>query len=202
MRDEEYRAIIFAGSEDRNREYKQSFPWQRSTHTNTMAKVTKTILAMANLQDGGHIIIGVEEDNNDPNKFIPSGLTDAHLQTYAFEEIADYVRPYADPFVRMYLDQIEMDGMTFVVITIPGFEGVPVICKRSHSNILSEGNIYYRPRGGRPRSEPISNYSDMRDLIDLSVDYGVRDFLARRKRVDSILATDEEQFDEELGDFS
>ena len=91
MANEEYRSIIYSSTEDRNREFKQSFPWQRSTHTNTMAKVTKTILAMANLRDGGHIVIGVEEDQNNPNLFNPVGVSQAHLETYSFEEIADFV---------------------------------------------------------------------------------------------------------------
>ena len=54
---EEYRAIIYAGSEDRNREYKQSFPWERNTHGGTMAKVTRTILAMSNLRDGQGLVL-------------------------------------------------------------------------------------------------------------------------------------------------
>jgi predicted HTH transcriptional regulator len=62
MSQEEYRSIIYAGSEDRNREYKRSFPWERSSHGTAMAKVTKSILAMSNVRDGGHIVIGVEED--------------------------------------------------------------------------------------------------------------------------------------------
>ncbi len=65
MNPEEYRTIIYANNEDRSREYKASFAWDKSIAGPTMAKVTKTILAMSNLRDGGHIIIGVNQVEND-----------------------------------------------------------------------------------------------------------------------------------------
>jgi uncharacterized protein (DUF849 family) len=73
---EEYRMIIYAGREDRSREYKQSFPWQRRGHGDTMAKIARTILAMSNLRDGGHIVVGVEDGT-----YLPKGMQAKHLST-------------------------------------------------------------------------------------------------------------------------
>jgi len=124
MSQEEYQSIIYAGSEDRNREYKESFPWDRRTHGETMAKVTKTILAMSNLRDGGHIVIGVNEGTS----YQSVGMQDDHLVTFSYDAIADFVRNYADPYARFALDVVTLDELNFIVIAVSGFDEFPVVC--------------------------------------------------------------------------
>lgn len=201
MNPEGYRPIIFAGREDRNREYKQSFSWDRSNRP-TMAKVTKTILAMSNLRDGGHIVIGVNEVSGIDVQFEAVGVQDDHLQTFSHDKVADFVRDYADPYVSFAVEYVQLDGMAFVVIAIAGFDEFPVICKKSYAEILSGATIYVRPRGGRPRSEPISNYSDLRELLDLATERGVRRFLQTQARANVSDLTDSQRFEEQLRDFS
>jgi len=197
----EWRSIIYAGAEDRNREYKASFPWNKDTDGATMAKVTKTILAMANLRDGGHIVIGVEEKGSE-GRFLAVGMKPEHLVTYSYDRVADFVKEYAEPYVRFDLDIVEVDKKEFVVISVEGFDQVPVICKRSFSDILSEGRVYIRPRSGRPRSAPLNRYVDMRELLDLATERGIRDFLERLHRVSPVSKFDDaEKFKAELGDF-
>ena len=152
----EWRSIIYANSEDRNREYKTSFPWDRSTNGKTMAKVTKTILAMSNLRDGGHIVIGVDELPN--GEYKPTGMQDPHLITYSCDVIADFVKEYAEPAAEFHFDIVRVDGMSFVILSVSGFLDVPVICRKSYNDILSEGAVYVRPRSGRPRSAPLARY--------------------------------------------
>ena len=43
--------------EERNLEFKCSMSWADAS---TKAKLTKSVLAMANLRDGGHVVLGVE----------------------------------------------------------------------------------------------------------------------------------------------
>jgi predicted HTH transcriptional regulator len=195
--EEEYRSIIYAGAEDRNREYKASFPWDRSTQGETMAKVTKTILAMSNLRDGGHIVIGVE----DGTPCQPVGMQADHLKTFSYDDVADFVQKYADPYVRFALDSISLDGLNFIVIAVTGFDEFPVVCRTSYGSILAESAVYTRPQGGRPRSAPISNYADMRELLDIAVERGIRRFIELRARVGLTGPTDAELFEQELGDF-
>ncbi|MCB0195684.1 MAG: ATP-binding protein [Anaerolineae bacterium] len=203
MSQEEYRSIIYAGSEDRNREYKSSFPWDRSTHGSPIAKVTKSILAMGNLRDGGHIVFGVEEISESGTSFNPIGMQNQHLRTFSYDTIADFVRNYAEPYVTFNLDQITLDEKNFIVISVIGFEENPVVCKKSYDNILAEGTVYIRSRSGRPRSEPLTNYPDMRELLDLAIERGVRRFLETQARVGNIISSnDEEQFNQQLVDFS
>jgi predicted HTH transcriptional regulator len=195
---EEYRAIIYAGSEDRNREYKQSFPWERSTHGKTMAKIVRTILAMSNLRDGGHVVIGVEEGIS----YQPTGMHVDHLETFSYDKVADFVRNFADPYAKFSLDVVHLDGVDFVVISVSGFDEFPVVCRSSYADILAEGAVYTRPRSGCPRSASISRYVDMRELLDLAVERGIRRFLGMQARVRSLGPTDAEQFAQQLVDFS
>jgi predicted HTH transcriptional regulator len=201
MSQEEYRQIIFAGSEERNREYKQSFPWCRSSDGSTMAKVVKSILAMSNLSDGGHIVIGVNETSETKGRYEPVGMQSDHLETFSSEAIADFVRNYADPYAKLDLDFVSFEGLDFIVISVSTFDETPVICKSSYGNVLSEGAIYIRSRSGRPRSEPVTLYADMRKLMDLAVDRGIRSFLERRSRVEVADSDDREKFEQQLADF-
>lgn len=203
MSEEEYRTIIFAGREDRNREYKRSFPWKAGkAHGETRAKVTKSILAMSNLRDGGHIVIGVEEASESGLDYTPAGMQDDHLQTFSYDKVADFVRNYADPYVTFDLDIVTLDGLDYVVIAVAGFEESPVICKKSYGDILSEGTIYVRSKSGRPRSEPVTIYPDTRELLDLAIERGIRRFLEMQARVGAIEAADKERFEHQLEDFS
>lgn len=202
--EEEYQTIIYAGKETRNREYKQSFPWNRTTHGSEMAKVTKTILAMSNLRDGGHIVIGVNETSNPTQPYIAEGLAGGNLVTFNYEVIADFVRNYAEPYVAFNVDIVENSttDASFVIIAVNGFQDYPVICKKSYADILHEGTVYVRPRGGRPQSGPILHYSDMRELLDIAVEKGVKRFLEIQARVGSLTNEDSELFEKQLDDFS
>lgn len=133
-----------------------------------MAKVAKTILAMSNLRDGGHIVIGVEQTSD--TQFTPTDMSDDHFETFSYDILADFVRNYADPYALFALEGVLIDNKKFVVIAVKGFDEFPVICKDNYAEILSNGTIYVRSRSGRPRSEPISNYADMRELADWAIE--------------------------------
>ncbi len=171
----EWAPIIFAGSEDRNREFKASFPWDKSTDGETMARVTKTVLAMSNLRDGGHILIGVKEDSNGHG--IPEGMQQNHTASYSYDLVADFVKQYAEPYARFSLDVVEEQGNTFIILSVTGFDEAPVICRKSYGDILHEGRVYVRPQSGRPRSEAVGTYVDMRELMDLAVEKRLRRYV-------------------------
>lgn len=69
-------------------------------------------------------------------------------------------------------------------------------------NILANSVIYYRPKSGRPRSEPISSYVDMRELMDLAVERGVKRYIQLQARVGTAGTSDQEAFQRQLSDFS
>lgn len=195
----EWSPIIFAGSEDRNREYKASFPWNRRTDGETMARVAKTILAMSNLRDGGHIVIGVKEDENGHGD--PEGMQPAHLATFSYDLIADFVKQYAEPYARFNLDVVQEQEEAFVILSVAGFDEVPVICRRSYGDVLSEGRVYVRPQSGRPRSEAVTAYIDMRELMDIGAEKRLRRYIEMISVASSPTDEDAGQFEQQMEGF-
>lgn len=68
MPDPIFLQLMEVGREERNLEYKQSTLWSREFG----ARLTKSILAMSNIRDGGHIIIGMKRHPDDT--YIPEGM--------------------------------------------------------------------------------------------------------------------------------
>ena len=58
MSDEALLEMVYHGREEQNLEYKQSISWQEPA---IKAKIAKSAMAMANLPDGGAIVVGVEK---------------------------------------------------------------------------------------------------------------------------------------------
>ena len=201
MTPDDARALIQAKREDRSREFKESFPWRREAAGETMARVSKTILAMSNLRDGGRIVVGVAEPVQGSTDWRPVGVDPDHLGTFSFDTVADFVRKYAEPYARFDLDIVELGSAKYVVIAVEGFDEVPVVCKVSYGHILAEGAVYVRPRSGRPRSEPVSNYADMRELLDLAVERGIRRFLRAQTVARAAQQVDEQLFSQQIKEF-
>ena len=93
-----------------------------------------------------------------------------------------------------------------MVIHVEEFADVPVLCKRAYDDVLRDGACYVRPRR-KPETTDIPTYADMRDLLDLAIEKGVRRLLAQAQRAGlavppeiTVVATDQELFDEQLGD--
>ncbi len=199
MTDQEIRFLIDRGHEERYLEYKESAPWEQLKH-----KVAKTCLAMANIRDGGTIIIGVEQGSTACN---PVGVNSTDLATYNEDDAQDFVNRYADPYVRLTLGQIEHQGNEFLFLHIQEFEKLPVVCKRDYPNVLKCSALYTRPYGGRPRTCSVQSQSEMREMIDVAIEKGLRGFLATAGKAGIVLGLqsdttdpDQEAFDEELGE--
>ena len=83
---------LVSQGEQRNVEFKQSMSW---TENETKVKITKTILAMSNLRDGGFIIIGVRESTI--GSFTIEGVSQEHDATLVHDDILAWVNSHADP---------------------------------------------------------------------------------------------------------
>lgn len=167
MTEDELRELLEAGEETPRREYKQSRPF---TDPVFQATLIRSILAMSNTRDGGHIIIGVEEQGN---SYVPTGMRQEDLNTYDRDTIKDTVGEYADPYVDFSVDTGLYQDKRFLVITVREFDEIPVICKKDGRD-LTRGTIYTRTRTRRPESARVSTQADMREIIELAVDKGVR----------------------------
>lgn len=138
-------------------EFKAAINWNVSTFV-------KDILAMANIVDGGAIIIGVEDGT-----FQRQGLTPDQIATYDYDTMRDQIDPFADPHVIFTCQVIQdSNGLSYVVIEVAPFEEMPVICRRDGADV-TVGTIYYRSRARRPASARVSRSEEMREIIESAI---------------------------------
>jgi hypothetical protein len=133
------------------------------------------------------------------------GILDADLSTWSYDELADSLAEYTDPGVNFDLDIIEYESKKFIVIIIHEFEDIPVLCKKNYPEVLRAGACYIRTRR-KPETLEIPTQADMRDLLDLAIEKGVRRFVAQARASGLSLSgqlppTDAELFNQQLEDF-
>lgn len=133
MSPDELRGILALGREQRNTEFK--FGGLR-TDKNLRVLVIRAILGMANTQDGGRVILGV---NDDGTRLTPAGMSDKEIQTWKYDDLAASVAEFADPYVEFDVATLELDGKCFVIITVKEFTEYPVLCKKDSSDKLRRG---------------------------------------------------------------
>lgn len=201
MTDEEFAGILALGRETSGVEFKGPGPLSNGR---LMAQVVRALLAMANRQGGGSVIIGIEDNRGTAN---PVGLNSDDLHTWTFGAVSDQVARYADPSVSFGLETKEYNGGKYIVIDVEEFSAIPVLCKRSYNDVLRDGACYVRTRR-KPETSDIPTQTEMRDLLDLAIDKGVSLYLERARRLglyvppDGTYPSDQEQFDEQLGDWN
>jgi predicted HTH transcriptional regulator len=189
--------LIKAG-ERRSVELKQSMSWDEP---NTQAKITRSILAMSNIRDGGKIIIGAKR--NDDDTYEPEGLYPEHKDTYNSDNVADHVSNYADPYVKFTLEAITCGENTFIVIRVDEFEEVPVICKNDGRD-LRRSAVYVRSRR-KPESVEVRDEAEMREIIEMAVEKSVRKLFQRLANAGVSLGvplqpTDNDFYNQEISD--
>jgi hypothetical protein len=196
----DYSTEIMAPSEDRPREFKRSAPWNELRH-----KIARAALAMANKRDGGLIILGVQHDGTG---CIAAGVSAGDLKTYDDDEIKGFINQYADPYVACSIHRPIVNQKQFIVIDVSEFDDVPVICKKDANDgnnkpILQSGGVYARSFR-KPESCLVQSQTEMREILDMAVERGIRRFLARAEGTGASLRiepTDTERFDEERREF-
>jgi predicted HTH transcriptional regulator len=184
MDTDELESILEGHAETPSVEFKGACSWNVSW-------LAKDILALSNVQDGGVIIIGVEDDT-----FKRQGVHEAQRQSFKVEMMRDQMAAFADPHVNFVVEfPSDIGGNTYVVIRVQTFEEIPVICRKD-SKETQAGKIYYRNKNRRVESAPVSNSYDMRDLVEIAT---VR-MMQRKHRFGYVVtAASKQKFDEELG---
>lgn len=156
MNTDEFDTLLEGAEESDVLEFKTAMDWHQS--------LIRDILAMANVQDGGRIIVGIAD-----RTYQRIGLTVAQVATYDLETMQDRVAAFADPRVEFRMEiAADSNGLLFVVIDVRPFETTPVVCRRDGDG-LNEGDIYYRSRTGRPASARVKRSADMRDIIEVAI---------------------------------
>jgi len=178
---EEFAEYLAPGYEGQGYEFKGAFSRDDALF---FAKVTRAALGMTNRVGGGIIFIGVDEGPN--HEGIPTGLTDPQRDSWNYDDTAAGFAPAADPRLRFDREVVVHAGRSFVVLTIYEFEDIPVLCAKDYNQagqaILRKGALYVRTRG-KPETSEVPSQTEMRAILELATDKGVRAFLARVNRV-------------------
>jgi len=149
-----------------------------------LVKVIRAVLAMANRRDGGHVIIGV-----DPDTLEPIGLEEDEAAIWLkYDELAVSISEYATPSVSFDPQGLRIGERVFVIIYVHEFGDVPILCRRDYHAprerdlVMRRGACYVRSQK-KPETSEIPSEEEMRELLELAIDKGVRRFVARAQKV-------------------
>lgn len=164
-----------------------------------VAKVARAAMAVGNLSGMGYVCIGIDEKQMQDHQ---PGLNEARFDQWSdFDYVSAALARYSDPPVAFDLNPLVLNnGNRVVVLEIDEFDDVPYVCKRDYPGVLQAGQIYVRPRG-MPKSVPVPNASELRELLDLAAGKRFRDLLRRvgvqLPSTESVEQQDQDQFQAE-----
>src|SRR6266849_3226050 len=177
--------------ESQSIEFKESSPWPTLQY-----KIIKTALAMANLRDGGVIVIGASEREK---RWDLTGISAEDLASYDVDEVIDGIHRFASPAIKTEIVLVPYrNDQTFLAINVHEFDETPIVCRRdgpSQTN-LKQGVVYIRP-AGRARTSEVRSAEEMHDLLELAAEKRARRFLETSRRI-GLEAPSRKSFDEEL----
>lgn len=168
--------------EDTAVDFKESEPWPALRW-----RIIKTSMSMANLRDGGVIVIGVGENDT---VWELTGISDEHLATYDVDDIIDALAKYASPQIKVdIVIHQHVDGNKYLVFHIQQFTDVPIVCVKNTPNDVPEkqrmrpGEVYIRATSGKPQTTKVLDAAAMHDLLELAAEFRARRFLEGARRV-------------------
>jgi len=176
--DEELIPIVKYGHERPDLDYKGPINWNEWSNRGK-ADLVRDMMALANSDIPGYIIIGVTDDGGVVRSY--DGLSDEQIESFDPSKIADKIKRFADPEVRFELYKPAVDGNRYVVIRVLPFQTVPHICNNSYADILEEAAIYVRGEGARTIKVPSAEY--MRRLVDRAIQISADTLVDRIRRL-------------------
>jgi predicted HTH transcriptional regulator len=108
------------GVETRSTDFKESQPFET-----LQWDLVRHVMAMANLREGGRIIIGVSERDGQPSR---DGILAEHEAGYDQDILYNLVNSYARPPVSLTLRIVPFEGKRYVYIAVEPFTETPVVC--------------------------------------------------------------------------
>jgi hypothetical protein len=193
--------LLSGGRETRGVEFKAAGPRGDPL---VFAFVARAVLAMSNLQLGGWVLLGIQDDGQ------MSGLVQDDLASWLeHDEVTASLNAYADPFVLVDVERVDYEGKSFIAIRVHEFAEVPVLARKDSPAksggrlVIRQGGCYVRPRL-KPASVEVPTQTEMRELLDAAADKMLRRFLARASAAGVALASSEsdaQKYEKQLGGF-
>ena len=150
---------------------------------------------MANLRDGGHIVLGVARQMDDT--YLPAGMQGDHHDSFVQDDLSAYFSEYADPYIEVTLIKHIFDGKSFCILRVGEFTELPVVCKRDGAEKLRRGATYIRSRR-IPETVEVPSQVEMREILDLAVEKRSRAFTRQAERMGFVHQSQPDQFVEQL----
>jgi predicted HTH transcriptional regulator len=179
--------------ESQSVDFKESAPWPILQH-----KIIRTVLAMANLRDGGILVIGASESGE---RWDLTGIAGQHLATYDVDDIVDSIHRFASPSVSVSIVLVPYhNGRNFLTIQAFEFAETPIVCRRDGppGSGLKQGAVYVRP-AGVARTTEVRSAEQMHDLLELAAEKRARRILETAQRIGMQAKPAKQPFDDELG---
>ena len=179
--------------EPRNTEFKNGNEWNY-----LKCQITKALIGLSNLEYGGKVIIGIDENADNPL----TGMTEEQSKTFTLDHIKKFVNEYADPPLEIKLHKFN-DGKEkyFIVIGVSEFLELPTICKKDGCDgLLQRNKIYFRPMKNTETTDNFTHH-DMRELLDLATEKYYIKQMRIYKKFKKLSETFTRQFDDEVTDF-
>jgi hypothetical protein len=181
---EEWASLIALG-ETPHVDFKAAQEWDGSAR----AALAVDIVAMANIRDGGALLIGVAE-RDDGGAFV-EGLTTEQAATFDPTKVGGYLANHFQPAVSLTIERATIEEKLIVVIRVQEFDATPIICIKDGPEKPSDGGRSKRyfyggnviVRNAAARSEAIRTAEDMHALIRLAVTKTSDQLLADFRRV-------------------
>ena len=103
----EVETLLVGAEQTDTLEFKAAVRWDRNLFV-------KDILALANVIDGGRIVVGVEDGT-----FARQGLTPEQEASFHNDTMRDAIAPFADPRVLFRSEAVEdAQGLRYVIIDV------------------------------------------------------------------------------------
>lgn len=153
------RTVVALGREQRGVEFKSPGALK---DRRLRAKVIRAILGMANLPDGGSVVVGVSESGPGPSI---APCTERDAGTWSNDNLNDAVSQYADPYVDIDVTVVPWETGAVVIVSVRPFDDIPVICKKDSENVLRRGAMYVRHRG-KVETLEVPSHVEMREVIE------------------------------------
>ena len=144
-----------------------------------LIKVVRAALGLGNLQDGGHVIIGIDDKKLAQ---MEPGLNEAELASWQeYDDLATVMKAYSDPPLRFDVAARTLsNGKSVVAIQVFEFTDLPHLCAKDAKD-LRKGALYVRPRG-MPSTIEVASSVEMREVLDLASAKRLRDFFTTAER--------------------
>lgn len=167
---DEWHRLIEQG-ETMNVDFKAAMTWEGVAR----AELAEDIVAMANVRNGGTILVGVAE--GDDGKASVEGITDQQSASFDPTKVCDYIAGYFQPPVSVRIERPKIGDRQIVAICVLEFETTPVICVNDGPPKLTStgkekrafyaGNLIVRTPAAK--SEAIRTADDMQALVRLAI---------------------------------